>query len=203
MRIFYLFCFFNTVIIGQVQASDLPKSLPPGCDTLITMEGNIYLVQIKSQNDQEIRYIRCDQSEGEYAMRRDNIRELKPYRAPMVPKKIALPPPPQPVPLPPPPQPVPPQPPPKPKIEPPVRDTFDLLTLTSGQRYQVLILERDYYNTYYRLYNTPLDDREYCVPNQQVRSLRMGGSHRNYKQTSMKTILFVALGALLLLLLTF
>ncbi len=139
---------------------------PPDCDTLTMTNGKTYLVLVGWQGEREIQYQLCDDQSGRvYAIQRDSIRTWKRYNkrnkvdtalpTPQVlaPQKRTL-----------------------------LRDTFDLLTLTNGKTYRAVILVRDYLSIYYRLYDDPLDDRQYCVPNRDVRSLWIAKSHRTIGQ---------------------
>lgn len=171
MPIFRLLCFL-LLLAGPAYGARSADRYPPDCDTLITTDGSTYLVRVGWQGDQEIQYTRCDEESGRvYALQRDKIRELKRGKSPAVAAPSGMPP-------------VPPSA--SRKYQLPA-DTFDLLTLTDGKTYRVVILVRDYLNTYYRLYDFPLDDREYSVPNQQVRSVRLSKWHyanRTKKKTS-------------------
>lgn len=181
MTRFFLLWFLSLLFPHLATAIPSPKHDPPGCDTLITVSGKTYLVLIGWQGERELQYQLCDDGSGRvYAIQRDSIRELKRQSNPAELEKTALPAPTVPAPR---------------KYTVP-RDTFDLLTLTNGKTYRVVILVRDYLNTYYRLYDDPLDDREYCVPNQQVRSMRVARSHR-ISQKKRGSGCLVALGILL------
>jgi len=188
MRIFLFFGLFNVLIISPLQSSTLFKGHPPGCDTLITTEGTVYFIHIRSQSKREVQYLRCDEASGRvYAIRRKNIAAIKPWAGAMLAEEST-----------------------QPSLEMPGsstkyplrKDTFDVLTLKDGRKLHVVILERDYYNTYYHLYDQPLDDRQYCVSNNQVRKLDIARSHRQRpnKQGS-RLVALIILGILVLVLL--
>ena len=189
MRLLLLSCFFNLVLFGRISASNLPLNHPPGCDTLVTTDGNIYFVHVEWQNDREVHYTRCNsESGGMYGLPMHKVREIKLYKGPPVAEKIVMP----------------------PRIIPSVPliaekeqfvwDTFDLLTLNNGQKLRILLLEHDYLNLYYRLYDDPADDREYCVPNERIRSLLIAKSHRKAKRKGSRGVaVLVAIAAIFLL----
>lgn len=190
MPLVRLFCLLCLLIAGQVQAASRSENNSPECDTLITTDGITYLVRIGWQSGQEIQYTRCDEESGRvYALQRDKIRELKRGKPTAVADKQSGPT----VPL---------KAPGKYQLS---TDTFDLLTLVNGKTYRVVILVRDYLNTYYRLYDSPLDDREYCVPNQQIRSVRLSRLHQSKakrkKGAGCLILLLIPLALLFLLLL--
>jgi len=148
----YLLWLLSTLLPNMAQAAAVAETNPPGCDTLITMSGKTYLVVVGWQGNQEIQYQLCEDASGRvYAIQRDSIRDLKVQKNVVDDEKVS---------------------PGSSKYKIP-RDTADLLTLTNGKTYRVIILVRDYLNTYYRMYDDPLDDREYAVLNNQVRSVRL------------------------------
>ncbi len=174
----FLPCLLALLLPNLAQASGSSENPPPDCDTLITRSGKTYLVVVGWQGNREIQYRLCgDESGRVYAISRDSIRDLK--RQKNLPVQVS----------------------PAPKHQ-LYRDTADLLNLTDGNSYRVIILVRDYLNTYYRLYDDPLDDRQYCVPNQQVRSVRMSKFHtttagQKRKGEGCLVILSVVLGIML------
>ncbi len=157
MKKLFLLWLLSTLLPSLANAIVYSKNNPPGCDTLLTMSGKTYLVVVGWQGNQEIQYQLCgDESGRVYSIQRDSIRDLRQQKQPSAKKDGA------------------------PNSQVPVaqrykllKDTFDLLTLSDGKTYRVIILVRDYLNTYYRMYDDPLDDREYCVLNRQVRSVRL------------------------------
>ena len=194
MRIFLLFCWAYFLLPLGLEAFNLLDNPPPGCDTLITTDGKMHLVHLEKQTKDEIRYTVCDSESGRlYVIKRDKIQAFRPYKKPPKPEKII----PIPEPL---------------KTPDPlpvatsrykfVKDTFDLLTLTNGKKFRVLILERDYFNTYYRLYDEPSDDRQYSVSNQQVQSVKIAKLHnKRHGKSGTKAVIIVALIVLLLVVL--
>ncbi len=175
----------NMLIFNSLQASAVASPLPPGCDTLITTDGSVLLVRIESQNKREIKYSRCDDKKGlTYVIRVDKVREWKRYTGPPIVEEKELP-----------------IPPPAPKRPPVMLDTFDLLTLKDGHKYRVRILAHDYFNTYYRLYDQPADDREYYVPNEKIRSVRMAKNRENYRGMGNVKVALIVAGIVILLML--
>ncbi len=176
-RLYFLWL-LSVLLPNLAQAAASANTHPPGCDTLITMSGKTYLVVVGWQGNQEIQYQLCEDASGRvYSIQRDSIRDLKVQKnavgdkkaSPNVSGKYKIP-----------------------------RDTADLLTLTDGKTYRVIILVRDYLNTYYRMYDDPLDDREYCVLNNQVRSVRLNKFRTTtVKQKNKNSGCLIVLGILL------
>ena len=185
-----IFCLLFFLPAGRLMAS-LPAVYPPGCDTLITMDGRTLLIQIQSENEREIRYIRCEGG-GIYALPQANVREIKRHQGPPMAVSVEAPVFTKPV-LPP----APPKTPPKHAV---LTDSFAVLTFKDGHSLRILVLEQDFLNLYYRPYDDRADDREYVISNRDIRFLqrsRKGSRTNNLKKD--RRVALIMIGTLLLL----
>ncbi|MEO6759028.1 MAG: hypothetical protein ABIO24_06200 [Saprospiraceae bacterium] len=185
IRIFCLLFFLPAV--------RLMASLPPGCDTLITMDGRTLLIRIQSENEREIRYTRCEaEGGGIYAMSQGNVQAIKRHQAPPMEARVEVPVFIKPI-----------LPPALPKTAPKhavLTDSFAVLTFKDGHSLQILILEQDFLNLYYRMYDDPADDREYVISNRDIRFLqrsRKGSRISNLRKDRRMALIMVAILLLL------